>query len=304
MVDHEDVALIALLMEASEGGGNGGTKAWSRILSEVARRRSAVAVWEDRHPPTLDGLCGDALRRARDRLAQWRLAGYEVLTVLDSRYPLRLKAIEPMPALLFVTGRLAVGDLGVAVAGSREATSSGIEVAARIVEGLVGRGLSVISGLAAGIDTAAHETTLAAGGRPIAVLGTGISRVYPEFNRDLHGRVAAAGALVSQFWPDCPPSSHTLRVRNATMAGLGLASVIVEAGERGGTRVHARYALQHGRPLVLMSAVAESTRWGNQLRSHPGVYVADDVSQALRIVDEAVRDDGGALRPADAAISQ
>lgn len=102
---------------------------------------------------------------------------------------------------------------------------------------------------------------LGRGGRPIGVLGTGISQVYPEVNRGLHERVAAAGALVSQFWPGCPPDKHTFALRNATMAGLSAASVIVEAGERSGSRVHARHTLRYGRPLILTDAVAANTRW-------------------------------------------
>jgi predicted Rossmann fold nucleotide-binding protein DprA/Smf involved in DNA uptake len=87
-----------------------------------------------------------------------------------------------------------------------------------------------------GIDTAAHEATLAAGGRPVGVLGTGINRVYPAQNRHLHERIAVAGALLSQFLPNAPPGKAAFRMRNATISGLGRASVIVEAGEYSGSR--------------------------------------------------------------------
>jgi DNA processing protein len=122
------------------------------------------------------------------------------------------------------------------------------------------------------------------------VLGTGITRVYPEANRAPHQRVGAAGALVSQFLPDCPPGEYTLRLRNATMAGLGRASVVVEAGERSGSRVHARYALQHGRPLIVTDVVAASTRWGHELSHRPGVYVAGSTAEVLNIVDQVICD--------------
>jgi DNA processing protein len=162
--------------------------------------------------------------------------------------------------------------------------------ASAIARGLVERGIAVISGLATGIDAAAHHATLAAGGRPIGVLGTGITRVYPETNRALHERVAAAGVLVSQFPPQHPPDKHTLALRNATMAGLSRASVIVEAGERSGSRVHARYSLACRRPLILTDVVVASTRWGLELSYRPGVYVAASAAEVLGIVDQVISD--------------
>ena len=159
--------------------------------------------------------------------------------MLDRRYPLQLNRGQPIAPVLFVRGEVHADEVGVSVVGSRDASPRGQQIAGDIARGLVGRGIAVISGLANGIDTAAHRATLAAGGRPIGVLGTGITRVYPETNRALHQRVAAAGALVSQFWPEHPPDKHTLALRNATIAGLSRASVIVEAGERSGSQVHA-----------------------------------------------------------------
>ena len=122
------------------------------------------------------------------------------------------------------------------------------------------------------------------------MLGTGITRVYPETNRGLHQRVAAAGALVSQFLPERPPDKHTLALRNATMAGLSRASVVVAAGERSGSRVHARYALACRRPLILTGAVVASTRWARGLSNRPGVYVAASTAEVLGVIDQVVCD--------------
>jgi DNA processing protein len=122
------------------------------------------------------------------------------------------------------------------------------------------------------------------------VLGTGIDRVYPADGRDLHDGVAAMGALISQLMPDAPPQKHTFRLRNATMAGLGRASVIVEAGEHSGTRIHARVAVQHGRPVILTDHVAMTTGWGKELRNQPGVYVAGNTADVIGIVKEVVED--------------
>jgi DNA processing protein len=290
--EEEHVALVALLGEPAAADPRRRYAGWSAIASEVVRRGSAVAVWNERHPPTLDGPgeSDAALVRARARLAGWRAGDFDVLTVLDRRYPLQLRSVQPMPPVLFLTGQLLAGEVGVSVVGSRDASVRGQQMASAIARGLVERGFTVISGLATGVDAAAHHATLAAGGRPIGVLGTGITRVYPETNRALHQRVAAGGVLVSQFLPDCSPDKHTLALRNATMAGLSRASVIVESGERSGSRVHARYALACRRPLILTDVVVASTRWGRELSHRPRVYVAGSTAAVLGAVDQVVAD--------------
>lgn len=291
--DDEVVALLALL---GEGDGSGVDRrrpgAWASIAAQVARRGSAIALWDELHPPTLDGMddARCALGRAREKLSGWRAAGIEVLTVLDLEYPLGLKQSRTTPPLLFVKGALPPHEVGVSVVGSRDASDAGLRMAADVARGIVERGLRVISGLAAGIDTAAHQATLAAGGRPIGVLGTGLNRTYPEANRGLHDRVAAAGALVSQFPPDYPPGQHTFPARNATMAGLGLASIIVAAAERSGSRVHARRAIEYRRPLILADTVVATTQWGTEFQHRSRVHVAGSAAEILAIIDELVGD--------------
>jgi DNA processing protein len=216
-----------------------------------------------------------------------------VLTVLDAEYPLALRGIHEMPPILFTKGSLRCEDVGVSIVGSRQASPQGLSVAANIAKGLVERGLSVISGLADGIDTAAHQATLAAGGRPVGVIGTGINHVYPSTasSRALHERVAGAGVLISQFLPDAPPSRTNFPMRNVTISGLGKASIIVEAGEHSGTRALARAAVEHGRGVILTDVVVESTQWGKQLVGRPGVYVAASTSEVMRIVESLVAED-------------
>jgi DNA processing protein len=290
--EEERVALVALLGEQTDTDPRRLYMGWSAIAAEVMRRGSALAVWNERHPLTLDGPgeSDAALVRARGRLAGWRAGDFDFLTVLDRGYPLQLRHVQSIPPVLFVTGELLAGEVGVSVVGSRDASLGGQQMADAIARGLVEREIAVISGLATGVDAAAHHATLAAGGRPIGVLGTGITRVYPETNRALHERVAAAGVLVSQFSPEHPPDKHTLALRNATMAGLSRASVIVEAGERSGSRVHARYALACRRPLILTDVVVASTRWGREISHRPGVYVTGSTAEVLGVVDQVVSD--------------
>jgi DNA protecting protein DprA len=295
----ERAALLALLDERPALLGEpGGKTSWSTIASEVSLRGSALAVWHDVHPlqpPTLalEGDLGggdDAARRfdiAWGRLAEWKEStGFDLITVLDAEYPLALRGIHQMPPVLFVKGQLRPDEVAVSVVGSREPTQRGLSVAAHVAEGLAERGISVISGLAHGIDGAAHEATLRVGGRPIGVIGTGINRVYPASHRELHERVAAAGALVSQFLPDAPPTKQSFPMRNVTMSGLGRASVIVEAGEHSGTRIQARVAVEHGRPVILTDFVANGTKWGQAMRDRPGVYVAGGTAEVMDIVEQ------------------
>lgn len=265
---------------------------WSAVAAEVIRHKSALALWNKDHPLTLDGPgeAEAALSDASDRLAWWRAAGFECVTLLERRYPLSLRHIAPMPPVLFVAGELRADEVGVSVAGYRDASAGGEQMAGAIARGLVERGISVISGLANGIDAAAHQATLAAGGRPIGVLGTGITQLYPEANRALHSHITAVGAWVSQFAPEQPPDRHTLALRNATMAGLSRASVIVEAGERSGSRVDARYALAFARPLIVTDAVIAATQWGREISHRPRVYVAGSAAEAIEVIDGVMPD--------------
>jgi DNA protecting protein DprA len=288
----ERAALLALLDERPPLPGEHRRASWSEIALEVSLRGSASALWDETHALTLDGMADPdgVLAAARHRLQAWADADFDVLTVLDSQYPLALRGIHEMPPILFTKGTLRSDDVGVSIVGSRQASARGLSMASNIATGLVERGLSVISGLADGIDTAAHEATLEAGGRPV---GTGINRVYPSSvgSRALHERVAGSGMLISQFLPDAPPSRTSFPMRNVTMSGLGKASIIVEAGERSGTRVLARAAVEHGRVVILTDVVVNATQWGKQLAGRPGVYAAGSTSEVMSIVESIVAED-------------
>lgn len=283
----ENIALFALLAERPH------KMTWPAIASEVALRGSAVDIWNELHPPTFDGMSDDGgyLANATDQLKSWAQGGFDLISVLDDRYPASLREIHELPPVLFMRGKVHHDEIGVSVVGSRKASARAISIAENIAGGLVDRGISVISGLAAGIDTAAHLTTLAAGGRPIGVIGTGINIAYPAANRDLHERVADAGALISQFFPDAPPRRQHFPMRNAVMSGIGRASVVVEASEHSGARIQARLAVDHGRPVILTDLVVNGTDWGRALVGRPGVHVASSTADAMAVVEEVVNTD-------------
>ncbi|MER6382198.1 DNA-processing protein DprA [Streptomyces sp. NPDC001250] len=150
-----------------------------------------------------------------------------------------------------------------------------------------------MSGLAAGIDTAATEAALDGGGRVVGVIGTGVYHAYPPENLGLHRRVVASGLVLSPFWPDTPPSKTTFPRRNGTMSAYCRATVIVAAGPRSGTRIQARKAVEHGRPVILLRSVLDGNDWVRELLERPDAHVADDVDGVLAALDEIVR------RPAD-----
>jgi DNA processing protein len=224
-------------------------------------------------------------QRAEAQLVEWQRAGHQLVTVLDRGYPRNLQLVHDRPLLLFVAGSLvAQDDRAVAVIGTRSASPQGLDDARLISQGLGWRGFTVISGLARGIDTAAHRAALDTGRRTVAVIGTGLGDAYPPENRSLQGQISRLGAVVSCFWPEDPPRAEAFRRRNAVMSGLALGTVIVEAGERSGVRVQARRALEHGRPLFLWRALREAA-WAEQLSDQPGVHVVDNVGEIVETIE-------------------
>jgi DNA protecting protein DprA len=292
---NERAALLAMLDERPPLPGEHRRASWPEIALEVSLRGSALSLWAETHALTLDGMADPDfdLEETRHRLPVWANADFDVVTVLDANYPVALRGVHEMPPILFTKGTLRSDDVGVSIVGSRQASPRGRSMAGDIAKGLVERGLSVISGLADGIDTAAHQATLEAGGRPVGVIGTGINRVYPSTasSHALHEQVVGAGVLISQFLPGGPPSRTSFPMRNVTMSGLGKASIIVEAGERSGTRALARAAVEHGRAVILTDVVVNATQWGKQLANRPGVYVAGSTSEVMSIVESIVAED-------------
>jgi DNA processing protein len=208
------------------------------------------------------------------------------LTREDAEYPAHLRGLPEAPDTLHVRGALAERDaLAIAVVGSRRATPYGLEVAETLAADLAARGATIVSGLARGIDTAAHRGALRVGGRTIAVLGSGVDVAYPPENARLAEEIAARGALVSQFAPGTPPLPHHFPTRNAVIAGLSLAVVVVEAAERSGSLITARLAAELGREVLAVPGrvTAAESRGANRL-IQDGAALAlgwEDVAAAL-----------------------
>jgi DNA processing protein len=138
----------------------------------------------------------------------------------------------------------------------------------------------VVSGLAAGIDTAGLSGALAAGGRAVAVIGTGLRRSYPKANADLQERIAREGAVISQFLPDAPPTKSGFPMRNAVMSGFSAATVVVEAPYRSGARMQARLALEHGRHVFLLESLLVND-WAQNYAQRPNTTVVRTVADVI-----------------------
>lgn len=236
-----------------------------------------------------------------DETGRARAAAPRAIGRGDAEYPVLLLAVPTAPATLHVRGALIDGDtLAVAVVGSRRATPYGLVAAETLAADLAARGVTIVSGLARGIDTAAHRGALRVGGRTIAVLGSGVDVVYPPENARLADEIAASGALASQFAPGTPPLPHHFPTRNAVIAGLSLAVVVVEAAERSGSLITARLAAELGREVLAMPgrATAPESRGANRL-IQDGAALAlgwEDVVAALPERWKACLDTGGTIR--------
>jgi len=183
------------------------------------------------------------------------------ITYHDKNYPSLLKEIHDPPPFLYVKGDVEILNRPmIAIVGSRLASVYGLKIATNLALELSGLGIIVVSGLARGIDTAAHQGAIRAGGKTIAVLGCGIDIVYPRENKRLYEKIPEAGALISEFHLGTPPEAKNFPVRNRIISGLSLGVIIVEAAKRSGSLITARLALEQGREVFAVPGQIDSFR--------------------------------------------
>ena len=185
--------------------------------------------------------------------------GVSIVTSQDPLYPSQLLSTYDYPAFLYVKGHLKEDDVNVAVVGSRTASTYGKFTTERLCRELVLRGITVISGLARGIDSAAHRGALSGKGRTIAVLGCGLDVVYPPENEKLFTEISLQGALISEFPFGTPPNAPNFPARNRIISGISLGVVVVEASEKSGSLITARIALEQGREVFAVPGSIDSS---------------------------------------------
>jgi DNA processing protein len=236
----------------------------------------------------------------------------DILIETDNEYPRSLLDLPDPPGVLFIRGGLQPSDaLAIAVVGSRHATHYGLQQAERLAGGLARAGYTVVSGLARGIDAAAHRGAIAAGGRTVAVLGSGVLNIYPPEHVQLADEVAAAGAVISEAPPRAAPIGGMFPQRNRIISGLSLGVVVVEASNRSGALITARHAMEQGRDVFAVPGLVTSRmsngchrliRDGAKL-----VETVDDVLEELGPLREAIPtpEDGRTLRhPAELMLNE
>jgi DNA processing protein len=221
----------------------------SSALQQLGLSRQSIESL--RHPP----------QQAIERDLAWReQPGNHILVCTDPRYPPLLRQLPDAPPLLYVHGDPAwLSAPQLAMVGSRNPTPAGRQTATDFAQHLAAAGLVITSGLASGIDTASHLGALDAGGRTIAVMGTGLDRVYPADNRALARRIAGQGALVSEFPTGTPPLAENFPRRNRIISGLSLGTLVVEAALRSGSLITARCAAEQGREVFAIPGSIHNT---------------------------------------------
>lgn len=260
----EPVFLLAMVRASGE--------AWHRVATLAEQAGTAEGLVRGQVKPpnefaqkVIDSVEERHIEDAQAEVDAWSaLPDVSVWTVLDHEYPSSLRTIFNRPPFIFCRGTWndEVDRGGLSVVGTRGASEAGLARARRMAAELAERGVTVISGLALGIDGAAHESALEHGGRTVAVLGSGLENIYPKEQRRLAEKiVGSGGALISQFVPTQSPSRRTFPMRNVVMSGLGLGTVVIEANERSGAKMQARLALEHGRALFLLQSLVENYGW-------------------------------------------
>ncbi len=211
----------------------------------------------------------------------------DIITVMDLNYPAALKQINNPPPVLYVKGSILEEDLkSIAIVGTRKVTAYGKNVAHELGALLAQNQITVISGMARGVDSEAHQAVLKAGGRTIAVLGCGIDIIYPPENRDLAEKIIEHGALISDYAPGTPPEGINFPPRNRIISGLSLATIVIEAGQRSGALITASFAADQGKEVFAVpgSIYAPQSKGTNRLISD-GAYPLIRFESIFEILD-------------------
>lgn len=279
-----------------------GPRTCARLIADFGGPREVLAAPAARlaqwglKPPAVAALKGPDRAWIATVLAWAELPDAHILTRADPRYPPLLAEIADAPTLLYVRGDpLLLADPQLAVVGSRNPSPGGLEITRELARALAGFGLIVTSGLAVGVDAAAHTAALERG-RTIAVLGTGPDRVYPAVHRDLARRIAECGALVTELAPGVGPLARHFPRRNRIIAGLSLGTLVTEAALRSGSLITARQAAEQGRDVFAVpGSIRNPLARGCHALIRDGARLVEDAAEVLAELAPRLR---GALEEA------
>jgi len=209
-------------------------------------------------------------------------AGIHIVTFLDENYPRHLLNVYDRPALLYAAGQLQSDDISIAIVGSRHASTYGKYTTDRISRELALRGATIVSGMARGIDSCAHRGALAAKGRTIAVLGSGLDVIYPPENKKLFDAIVQQGAVISEYPPGTQPLPFHFPARNRIISGMSYGVLVVEAGEKSGSLITAKLAMEQGREVfAIPGPIDSSSSRGTNSLIKQGAKLIDSVDDIL-----------------------
>jgi DNA processing protein len=197
----------------------------------------------------------DSIKKEIDHVIE---KGFYIITFSDSDYPPLLRWIPDPPPFLYVSGKLLPQNHHISIVGSRNPTAYGISATKRLSENLAAIGFTIVSGMARGIDSAAHQGALSGKGKTIAVLGSGLDNIYPPENRKLFDRISENGAVISEFSTKSPPDAHHFPIRNRIISGMSLGTVVVEAAKKSGSLITARLAAEQNREVFAVPGSIQS----------------------------------------------
>lgn len=214
---------------------------------EGISKRQATAILNYKAPQSI-----------KAELDQANQKGYKIITLADSLYPPLLKEIPDPPPFLYVSGTLDGSPKNIAVVGSRNPTAYGISTTQKLCADLCAHDITIVSGMAVGIDTAAHRGALAGKGKTVAVLGSGFNKIYPSQNLNLFKRISEEGAVISEFALNTEPEAHHFPIRNRIISGMSMGTVVVEATRRSGSLITARLAADQNREVFAVPGSIQS----------------------------------------------
>lgn len=253
-----------------------------RVLWEISDRNIKKIEWlKDKEKDKIIKTRNlEYIKKIKEKLKEENV---KTVTIFDDEYSTALSNIYNPPKVLYIKGNLKEEDsLAIAIVGSRKATSYGKWVAEKISRELSRIGITIISGMARGIDTQAHKGAIGENGRTIGVLGCGVNIVYPKRNKELSSQIVHNGALISEFFLDTPPLSQNFPLRNRIISGLSLGVAVIEAGEKSGSLITAEHALEQGKDVFAVPGNINSiySKGTNQLIKE-GAKVLTDVDDIL-----------------------
>lgn len=222
-----------------------------------------------------------------DELRGIKKSDIKVISILDSAYPKNLKEIYDPPVVLYIKGVLKESDgISISIVGTRTSSYYGLSQAEKFSYQLASRGITVVSGMARGIDSAAHNGALKAKGRTIAVLGSGLSVVYPPENKDLFDKISSSGAVISEFPMETPPDRENFPRRNRIISGLSLGTLVIEAARNSGSLITTGFALEQGREVfALPGNISSKGSFGTNRLIKEGAKLVEDIEDIIEEIE-------------------